>query len=152
MGMRDPRNEPQDFHGQARFPTGASVAMSAADVLRRVDSTMFMRGGDWLQESMATGGEPAIIDLRAERAYQQGHIKGSVHIPLQELPDRIESVASRAREVVCVCNGSVQSAMAVVFLRTLGYQRAFNLSGGMSAWERQGRPLAASDPSVRKAI
>lgn len=33
-----------------------------------------------------------------------------------------------------------QSAMAVVFLRTAGYE-AFNLSGGISSWERQGRPL-----------
>ena len=63
---------------------------------------------------------------------------------LSALPDEVEGLASRVREVVCVCSGSVQSAMAVVYLRTIGFERAYNLSGGMSSWERQGRPLEAS--------
>jgi rhodanese-related sulfurtransferase len=40
--------------------------------------------------------------------------------------------------------------MAVVFLRTLGYKSAFNLSGGLSARERQGRPLEVSHQNARE--
>ncbi len=129
--------------GQA--PLGAAaVEMSAADVLRRVDSTLFMRTADWLAQAIESERDLLVIDLRAAAAYQKGHIRGSVRVPINELPDRIEALAPTSREVVCVCNGSIQSAMAVVFLRTLGFQNAFNLSGGMSAWERQGRPQDAS--------
>jgi len=126
------------------------AGLSVADVLRGVDSTMFMRSGDWLQEAMASGRAPAIIDFRAASTYQKGHIEGSLNISLGELPDRVESMVPKSRDVVCVCNGSIQSAMAVVFLRTLGYKSAFNLSGGLSAWERQGRPLALPRQSSRE--
>ncbi len=147
---RSPRGDPAD---DPSLPVGRGGAgdftnMSPGDVLRGVDATMFMRSADWLQEAMAAGQAPAIIDLRGEDAYRRAHIPGSMHIPLPDLPDRIESAVPRSRPVVCACNGSIQSAMAVVFLRTLGYKSAFNLSGGLSAWERQGRPLVTS---MRKA-
>lgn len=116
-------------------------APSVADVLRGVDATMYMRSAEWLQEALDAGRELTVLDLRATAAFSLGHIPGAVQVLLSELPDRIEALATPSRTVVCVCNGSVQSAMAVVFLRTLGFQQAFNLSGGMSAWERQGRPI-----------
>jgi rhodanese-related sulfurtransferase len=125
-------------------PPLAPGATSAADVLRQVDSTLFMKTSDWLAQAIEAGRDLLVLDLRAVAAYRKGHIRGSVQVSLHELPDRIEALAARKREVVCVCNGSVQSAMAVVFLRTAGFESAFNLSGGMSAWERQGRPLEDS--------
>ncbi len=125
-------------------PPLAPGATSAADVLRRVDSTLFMKTSDWLAQAIEAGRDLLVLDLRAAASYRKGHIRGSIQISLHELPDRIEALAARTREVVCVCNGSVQSAMAVVFLRTAGFESAFNLSGGMSAWERQGRTLETS--------
>lgn len=117
--------------------------MELAEVLRTIDATMFMRGADWLQEALASSRDLVVLDLRAEAAFARGHLAGSVRVGISELPDRLDLVGPSPREVVCVCNGSVQSAMAVVFLRTQGYT-AFNLSGGVSSWERQGRPLVSS--------
>ncbi len=115
--------------------------ISVADVLRGVDASVFMRDAAWLEEAIASGRAPLIIDLRAESAYRAGHIPGSVTVSLRELPDRFDTRTPRERELVCVCGGSVQSAMAVVYLRTLGYPNVYNLSGGISAWERTGRPI-----------
>jgi len=125
-------------------PRPAPTATSVADVLRQVDSTMFMRSADWLVEARQSGRPLVVLDLRAEAAWRKGHIPGSVRVSLSELPDRYEALVPGAHEVVCVCNGSVQSAMAVVFLRSVGFESVFNLSGGMSGWERQGRPIEAS--------
>lgn len=143
------RTPTQSLRHSAEATAGAPrpirpIEVSVADVLRQVDSTMHMRSGEWLQAAIDAGQGLDIIDLRAEAAYRKGHIQGSVRVALSELPDRVEAFASRAHDVVCVCNGSVQSAMAVVYLRTIGFERAFNLSGGLSAWERQGRPLEVS--------
>jgi rhodanese-related sulfurtransferase len=147
--MPTARSAPGDWDGNAPHLPSASrpaagAEVSAAEVLRSVDASMFMRSGDWLQAAMAEGRKLVVIDLRARGAYEKGHIPGSVHITLNGLPDAAASLPPRTHEVICVCNGSVQSAMAVVFLRTLGYQNAFNLSGGLSAWERQGRRLETS--------
>jgi rhodanese-related sulfurtransferase len=123
-------------------------AISVADVLRNVDTNLFMCTGDWLQAQLATDAPPSIVDLRDENSFRKGHIAGSLHIPLRSLPDKAEAALRADSTVVCVCNGSVQSAMAVVFLRTVGYKKAFNLSGGLSAWERQGKPLETSSQSA----
>jgi rhodanese-related sulfurtransferase len=122
---------------------GASMLgeISVADVLRGVDASVFMRDAAWLQDAIASGRAPLVIDLRAENAYRAGHIPGSLAVSLRQLPDRFDTRTPREREVVCVCGGSIQSAMAVVYLRTLGYTNVFNLSGGISAWERTGLPL-----------
>jgi uncharacterized metal-binding protein/rhodanese-related sulfurtransferase len=136
-----------DHHPVVALRKAPDVPMRAADVLRSADATMFMRTTDWLQAAIDAGRPPVIIDLRSESAYEQGHIPGSMNTSLAALPDRIDGNIPRDREVICVCNGSVQSAMAVIFLRTIGYQNALNLSGGYSAWERQGRPVERPDQS-----
>jgi rhodanese-related sulfurtransferase len=115
--------------------------ISVADVLRGVDGSVFMRDAAWLDDAIASGRAPLIIDLRAESAFLAGHIPGSIAVSLRQLPDQFDTRTPREREIVCVCGGSIQSAMAVVYLRTLGYPNVFNLSGGISAWERTGRPL-----------
>jgi rhodanese-related sulfurtransferase len=79
-----------------------SSVMSVADVLRNMDTSMFMRTGDWLAGEMAAGQAPVVIDLRDQGAFNRGHIAGSVHIPLRELPDQVETRIARASAVVCV--------------------------------------------------
>lgn len=116
--------------------------MSPADVLREMESTMAMKPGEWLEDELRKSSKITIIDLRSRDAWKKEHIRGSIQISLQELPDRIASVIpDKSSTVVCLCNGSVQSAMAIVFLRAEGYSNSYNLSGGFSAWMRNERPV-----------
>lgn len=57
------------------------------------------------------------------------------HIPLEELPARLDEVPGD-RPVVVVCHHGVRSAQAVGFLRRSGVPRAVNLEGGIDAWAR----------------
>lgn len=102
-----------------------------------LDSSYGMKSVDWLRGQIAGNQALTIVDLRAPKAYARSHIASSINIPLPQLPALYaESLPDQAATIVCCCNGSVQSAYAIMFLYSKGYRRLANLSGGMSAWEK----------------
>lgn len=49
-------------------------------------------------------GDVVVVDVRPGPEYAAGHLPGAVHIPLDELPDRIAELP-RDREIVAYCRG-----------------------------------------------
>ncbi len=116
--------------------------MTHTEVLTSLDSAMAMKPAEWLLEQMVQNSSLVIIDLRAETKFRESRIPESIQCSIQELPFRADSlIPSKEHTVVMVCNGSIQSAMAVVWLRCEGYEQSFNLSGGFSSWQKNERPL-----------
>jgi len=76
-----------------------------------------------------------IYDVRTPDEYKEGHIKGAILIPLQELPDRYTQIPQH-KKVVVYCRAGVRSAKAVAFLRAHGYDDAVSLAGGYEEWSR----------------
>lgn len=104
----------------------------------------------------ALNGEPTdaltpewtLIDVREHEEWDNGHAPGAVHIPLSELPARIEELPDT--ELVIVCRSGGRSARATQWLNHAGFE-ARNLDGGMKAWWAAGLPLQAAqgvEPSV----
>lgn len=87
-------------------------------------------------QSKAKGGA-VLVDVRTEAEMAQGMIPGAVAIPLHLLPLRAESLP-RDREIVLYCRSGARSAQGREFLKQMGFQKAFNLAGGVMAWERAG--------------
>lgn len=113
-----------------------------AEVLMNLDHTMAMKQKEWLLEKITAGAPVDIIDLRSYSAWEKAHIPGSRQASIQELAENYTALLPDTfRDVIIVCNGSVQSAMAVVFLRTEGYENSYNLSGGFSGWQRAEFPI-----------
>jgi len=80
------------------------------------------------------GTNAVLLDVRtpAERSAQ--HIKGSLHIPLQELRERIHELAAyKDREIICYCQSGNRSVTAALALRKQGLNSA-NLRGGIVEW------------------
>jgi rhodanese-related sulfurtransferase len=84
-------------------------------------------------------GGAQLIDVRAEHEWETGHIAGARHLPLAELPQRVEEI-DRDRPVVLYCRGGNRSSMATAALAEAGYDAA-KLSEGIVGWEREGLPL-----------
>lgn len=84
-----------------------------------------------------------MVDVRGPDEWEAGHVDGAVHIPADELEDRLDEL-DRSRPVVTVCRSGNRSTEAAGVLRAHGFQ-AESLEGGMLAWERSGLPFAASD-------
>lgn len=79
-----------------------------------------------------------VIDVREDGEWQAGHIAGSVHIPLNDLPTRVSEMPEG--QLLVVCKVGARSAHAVGYLAQHGHD-AFNLDGGLLDWEAAGRKL-----------
>ena len=67
-----------------------------------------------VEEFLANGA--VILDVRSEREWDAGHIKNAVHIPLDQLNNRVEEVKKLNKPVVTCCASGVRSAKAAKFL------------------------------------
>lgn len=86
-----------------------------------------------------------VLDVREPWEWQEGHIAGSLHVPLAELPDGLERIAAD-RPVAVVCRSGARSHHATQWLRAHG-RDAHNLEGGLEDWEAHGFELTAPDGS-----
>jgi rhodanese-related sulfurtransferase len=80
-----------------------------------------------------------ILDVREDDEWEAGHIAGSTHVPLSQLPGRAADVPD-ADPLVVVCRVGGRSAQVTAWLRGQG-REATNLAGGLEAWAGAGRPL-----------
>jgi rhodanese-related sulfurtransferase len=78
-----------------------------------------------------------LLDVRTDEEWAGGRIEGSVHIPMDQLMQRLGEVDDR---VVCVCAVGARSARVAQFLNAQG-REAVNLDGGLYAWASSGLPI-----------
>lgn len=63
-----------------------------------------------------------IVDVRSPMEFQGGHVAGSVNIPLQEVPDRVEEFANMKQPLLLCCASGNRSGQAVAYLRAQGVE------------------------------
>jgi rhodanese-related sulfurtransferase len=88
---------------------------------------------------MQRDGGVELIDVRQADEWEAGHIGGSRHIVLEELPSHANSIA-RDRPVVFHCRSGNRSAMVADAFQLADYD-AYNMAGGLLAWQDAGLPL-----------
>lgn len=86
-------------------------------------------------------GEVVVLDVRPEPEFQAGHLPGAVHIPLDELADRLAELPVD-KTVVAYCRGAY-CVMAHDAARLLGAhgRRALRAADGVLEWQVDGVPL-----------
>jgi len=78
-------------------------------------------------------GDAIVVDVREQYEWDAGHIEGARHIPLGELPNRLNELP-RDADVVFYCQSGGRSARALDVARDAGLTRAKHLRGGFAAW------------------
>ena len=91
------------------------------------------------QRDLATGAA-LLIDVRDPGEWRAGHVAGAAHIPLAQLPARLDALP-RDRALLLFCESGLRSGVAAALLRHHGFARAANVAGGRVAWAAQGLPL-----------
>jgi rhodanese-related sulfurtransferase len=85
--------------------------------------------------------EVLVLDVREPYEWSAGHIAEAVHVPLMQIPQRLEDIPS-SQPILVVCKVGGRSAQAAEFLQANG-RDAVSLVGGMISWNRSGRPMVA---------
>ncbi len=80
---------------------------------------------------------PSVVDVREPWEYVQGHVPGSLLIPLSHLPRSLEKLDPAAPTAV-ICEHGSRSQAAANFLVRRGFRQVFNVVGGTEAWRRSG--------------
>ena len=80
-------------------------------------------------------GELMVLDVRERDAYESGHIPGALHLPRGQLELRVnEQLQDPTQRILVCCEFGRISTLAAATLRTMGFQGAIALDGGMKAW------------------
>lgn len=83
-----------------------------------------------------------VLDVREEIEFKTGHIRGAKLLPLNKLKERIgELERYREKPIVVVCRSGHRSASACALLGNREFGQAYNLSGGMMAWQKSDLPV-----------
>jgi rhodanese-related sulfurtransferase len=92
--------------------------------------------------------ELTLVDVRSVEEFQgpDGHIAGSLLIPLPELEERAGEIPVDTPTVV-LCHSGSRSALATQQLLRAGHQQVANLHGGLLSWQAAGYPLVTVTPS-----
>ena len=84
-----------------------------------------------------------LLDVREPWEVAQGRIAGSLCIPLNEIPSRLQELDAAA-EIIVMCKSGVRSQRVAEFLTARGFDRISNLKGGINAWVRDVDPDLAT--------
>ncbi len=83
-----------------------------------------------------------VLDVREEGEFKQGHILNALHIPLSQLSDKIGTLEKyRDRPIIASCASGQRSGQACSRLSKQGFEKMYNLKGGISAWASANLPL-----------
>jgi len=83
-----------------------------------------------------------LLDVREREAFRAGHLRGAHNIPRGELELRADrELPDPTARIVSYCQYGKVSTLAAHTLRTMGYQRAVALDGGLDAWTSAGYAL-----------
>ncbi len=65
--------------------------------------------------------ETLVVDVRSHEEFVGGHVDGSINIPLNLIPLRVDELKGKGHIVLCCASGS-RSGQATSFLRQYGIE------------------------------
>jgi rhodanese-related sulfurtransferase len=80
-----------------------------------------------------------VVDVREDFEVSGGRVPGAVHIPMHDLPARVDELPTD-QPIFVVCATGNRSRQVVDHLRARGLT-AINVAGGTSGWAQRGWPL-----------
>ena len=90
-----------------------------------------------------------IIDVREQIEFDKGHILNSKHIPIKNITDQIDKLKKKYVEkpVIVGCQSGYRSVSICKQLVKAGFERVYNLDGGIAAWQSASMPMRKNQKS-----
>lgn len=83
-----------------------------------------------------------VLDVREPSEFKAGHMLNAKPIPLGKLKERIGELEKyKTQPLLVVCRSGNRSGTACAILSKVGFSQAYNLSGGVMAWQKANLPV-----------
>ena len=96
--------------------------MSFMNLFKRPDINKGVE--DWI-----TGKDAVLLDVRTVDEYRQGHIDGSLNIPLQNIHVVKNIIPDLDKPIYVHCLSGARSAQATSVLKSMGYTNVTDIGG-----------------------
>ena len=94
--------------------------------------------------------DAVLLDVREDDEWAAGRAPNAVHVPMTQIADRLDDVPD-GDPVYVICRSGGRSARVTAYLNSQGWDTV-NVSGGMGAWARAGRPMTADGDAAPEVI
>ena len=94
-----------------------------------------------LKEKLSNNDDLILLDVRTDSEYYLSRIEGSIHIPMQLIPKRINEL-DKNKEIIVQCKSGKRSAKVCEYLLQNDFKNIKNLAGGILDWAKH------IDPSI----
>ena len=75
-----------------------------------------------------------IVDVRTVEEYEASHIKGCIHIPVDQIDNALEKIIpDKSKKIIFYCAKGVRAQQSLEKALQLGYEKVYNL-GSIDDW------------------
>ena len=96
--------------------------------------------------------ELVLLDVRTEEEYAATHIEGAVSVPISELGTKTGELLNTNDKIVVYSVDGTESAKACDMLTERGFERVYNVIGGLNAWNEMGYAVVSAAAPTPVAI
>ena len=92
---------------------------------------------------MLKEGGAAVVDVRRDDEYKEGHVSGAIWIPVDDVIPRFDELPSDG-SLLFICAVGARSGLAAEYAAAMGAdtERLFNVDDGTPAWIEKGYPTS----------
>lgn len=87
-----------------------------------------------------------IVDVREADEWAAGHAPGAVHIPMGDVPARLDELPITDESLPVICRSGGRSSRVVQWLVQQGFD-VVNVDGGMRQWGSTGKAMVSESDS-----
>ena len=94
------------------------------------------------------GSGVVVIDVRRPDEWIMGHVSDAMHIPIDDLVDRIEELPQE-KKLLFICAAGVRSGLACQLAASMGYDSSnlYNIDDGTPFWIAGNHPTSYGEES-----
>lgn len=95
--------------------------------------------------STADAEKPILLDVRESHEYAISHLQNALKASTKEEADEILKNREKKHLIVVYCSLGFRSCNLAEQLTASGFERVYNLEGGIFKWANEGRPVYNND-------
>ncbi len=107
----------------------------AKAIAKNIDTNEF-------ESMMSSKKDVVVLDVRTPEEVAAGVISGSTHLDIYapNFKSTLEGM-DKTKPVMVYCAVGGRSGQAMKMMKKMGFEEVYNLSGGIRAWQSEGKPV-----------